>query len=181
MLLNLSKCVFFALSNRCAAKILEHIDQTGSMNQTAKLMKMSYKAVWSKIKTTEKHMNACIVYTDRKAGSRLSQDGKELLNKYKLLKAKCVSTLKKQPGRKDFQRGIMSSDENGQLMQLFSATSRQILLEGLGRITDIKFNPYNYNIVFPDIYYGIIYHKRINLTDIGSYVTDGSPSKVYIE
>jgi molybdate transport system regulatory protein len=73
------------------AKILEHIDQTGSMNQTAKLMRMSYKAVWSKIKTTEKHMNACIVHTDRKEGSRLSQTGKDLLAKYKLLKAQCMS------------------------------------------------------------------------------------------
>ena len=74
------------------AKILEHIDQTGSMNQTAKLMKMSYKAVWSKIKMTEKHMNACIVYTDRKAGSRLSEEGKDLLKKYKRLKAQCMSS-----------------------------------------------------------------------------------------
>ena len=73
------------------AKIWEHIDQTGSMNQTAKLMRMSYKAVWSKIKTTEKHMKACIVHTDRKEGSRLSQEGKELLKKYKLLKAQCIS------------------------------------------------------------------------------------------
>jgi len=73
------------------AKILEHIEKTGSMNQAAKMMKMSYKAVWSKIKATEKHMNACIVHTDRKDGSRLSQDGEELLKKYKLLKAKCVS------------------------------------------------------------------------------------------
>ena len=73
------------------AKILEHIDQTGSMNQAAKLMKMSYKAVWSKIKTTEKHLNACIVHTDRKDGSRLSQEGKALLDNYKLLKAQCMS------------------------------------------------------------------------------------------
>lgn len=73
------------------AKILENIEKTGSMNQAAKMMKMSYKAVWCKIKATEKHMNACIVYTDRKAGSRLSEDGKDLLEKYKLLKAKCMS------------------------------------------------------------------------------------------
>ena len=73
------------------AKILEHIDRTGSMNQAAKLMKMSYKAVWSKIKMTEKHMNICIVHTDRKDGSRLSQEGKELLKKYNLLKQQCMS------------------------------------------------------------------------------------------
>jgi molybdate transport system regulatory protein len=73
------------------AKILENIEKTGSMNQAAKLMKMSYKAVWSKIKATEKHLNACIVHTDRKDGSRLSQDGKKLLKRYKLLKAQCMS------------------------------------------------------------------------------------------
>ncbi|MCW9047720.1 MAG: molybdopterin molybdotransferase MoeA [Gammaproteobacteria bacterium] len=32
------------------------------------------------------------------------------------LRAKCISKLKKHPGRKDFQRGIMSNDENGQLI-----------------------------------------------------------------
>jgi len=32
------------------------------------------------------------------------------------LQAKCVSKLKKRPGRKDFQRGVMSSDENGCLI-----------------------------------------------------------------
>ena len=32
------------------------------------------------------------------------------------LKAKCLSKLKKQPGRKDFQRGILKSDENGELV-----------------------------------------------------------------
>ncbi|MGD8766050.1 MAG: LysR family transcriptional regulator [Desulfobacteraceae bacterium] len=72
------------------AEILENIEKTGSINQAAKMMKMSYKAVWSKIKTTEKHMNTCIVHTDRKEGSRLSGDGKELLEKYKLLKSRCL-------------------------------------------------------------------------------------------
>ncbi|MGD2188208.1 MAG: LysR family transcriptional regulator [Desulfobacterales bacterium] len=73
------------------AEILENIEKTGSINQTAKLMQMSYKAVWSKIKATEKHMDACIVHTDRKEGSRLSQAGRDLLAKYKLLKTQCMS------------------------------------------------------------------------------------------
>jgi molybdate transport system regulatory protein len=73
------------------AEILENIEKTGSINQTAKMMKMSYKAVWGKIKATEKHLNTCIVHRDRKEGSRLSQDGKELLEKYKRLKGKCIS------------------------------------------------------------------------------------------
>ena len=73
------------------AQILENIEKTGSINQTAKMMKMSYKAVWSKIKATEKHLNTCIVHTDRKEGSHLSRDGKGLLEKYKRLKVKCIS------------------------------------------------------------------------------------------
>ncbi len=73
------------------AEILKNIEQTGSINQTAKVMKMSYKAVWSKIKATEKHLDTRVVHTDRKEGSRLSREGKELLEKYRYLKKKCMS------------------------------------------------------------------------------------------
>jgi len=71
-------------------EILETIERTGSLNQTAKIMKMSYKGVWSKIKATEAHMNIKIVHTDRKLGSRLTKEGKELLDKYNLLKKECI-------------------------------------------------------------------------------------------
>lgn len=67
-------------------EILEHIERTGSINQTAKLMKMSYKGVWSKIKATETYWNKKIVHADRKTGTRLTKEGKELLDKYRLLK-----------------------------------------------------------------------------------------------
>jgi molybdate transport system regulatory protein len=73
------------------AEILKNIEQTGSINQTAKVMKMSYKAVWSKIKATEKHLDTRIVHTDRKEGSRLSREGKELLEKYRRMKKECMS------------------------------------------------------------------------------------------
>jgi molybdate transport system regulatory protein len=72
-------------------EILDNIEKTGSINQTAKMMKMSYKAVWSKIKTTEKHLNTVIVHRDRKEGSRLSREGKELLEKYRRLKKECLA------------------------------------------------------------------------------------------
>ncbi len=71
-------------------EILENIERTGSINQTSKIMKMSYKGVWSKIKATEKHLNTRIVDTDRKRGSRLTRDGKRLLEKYRLLKKECL-------------------------------------------------------------------------------------------
>jgi molybdate transport system regulatory protein len=70
--------------------ILENIEKTGSINQTAKIMKMSYKGVWSKIKATESSMQVRIVDADRKRGSRLTKEGKELLEKYGKLKKGCV-------------------------------------------------------------------------------------------
>jgi molybdate transport system regulatory protein len=71
-------------------EILETIEKTGSINQTAKIMKMSYKGVWSRIKVTEEYLNMSIVHTDRKMGSRLTEEGKELLKKYCLLKEACL-------------------------------------------------------------------------------------------
>ena len=64
------------------AEILENIEKTGSINRAAKVMKMSYKGVWSKIKATEKHLHQRIVHADRKEGSRLTPQGKALLKKY---------------------------------------------------------------------------------------------------
>ena len=80
-----------AIIGKGRMEILDNIEKTGSINQTAKMMKMSYKAVWSKIKATEKHMDTVIVHTDRKEGSRLSKEGKQLLEKFRLLKRKCTS------------------------------------------------------------------------------------------
>lgn len=70
-------------------EILEHIERTGSINQTAKLMKMSYKGVWSKIKATESYWQKKVVHADRKTGTHLTAEGKELLEKYRLLKEAC--------------------------------------------------------------------------------------------
>ena len=70
-------------------KILELIEKTGSINQTAKLMKMSYRGVWGKIKATEEHLNRKIVLTERRHGSRLTDYGKKLLMDYARLKKEC--------------------------------------------------------------------------------------------
>jgi molybdate transport system regulatory protein len=74
------------------AEILENIEKTGSINQAAKAMKMSYKGVWSKIKATEKHLKQNIVHADRKEGSRLTRQGKDLLEQYKQLEKKCIAS-----------------------------------------------------------------------------------------
>ena len=71
-------------------EIFENIERTGSINKTAKLMKMSYKAVWGKIKASEKHLDFRLVHTDRKTGTRMTKEGKDLLRKYGLLKERCL-------------------------------------------------------------------------------------------
>ena len=70
-------------------RILELIEQTGSINQTAKLMRMSYRGVWGKIKATEEHVNKKIVLAEKRNGSHLTDDGKRLLMNYARLKEEC--------------------------------------------------------------------------------------------
>ena len=70
-------------------RILELVEKTGSINQTAKLMRMSYRGVWGKIKATEEHFNKKIVATERRHGSHLTEDGKRLLANYAQLKQEC--------------------------------------------------------------------------------------------
>lgn len=71
-------------------KILENIEKTGSINKTAKIMKMSYKGVWSKIRATESYLKIKIVEADKKRGSHLTKEGKELLERYTLMKVRCL-------------------------------------------------------------------------------------------
>ena len=71
-------------------KILENIEKTGSINKTAKIMKMSYKGVWSKIRATESYLKIKIVEADKKRGSHLTKEGKELLERYTLMKGRCL-------------------------------------------------------------------------------------------
>ena len=76
------------------ARMLEAIDRLGSMNKAAKEMKMSYRALWGRIRSTEERMGAKILTTSpgggKKCGSTLTPTGKRLLEKYKLLKEKVI-------------------------------------------------------------------------------------------
>ena len=75
---------------RGRAEILANIEKTGSINQAAKIMRMSYKGVWSKIKVTEDYLQVKLVETDKKRGSELTSEGKQLLEKYNQLKERCL-------------------------------------------------------------------------------------------
>ena len=56
-----------------------------------KEMKMSYKSVWSKIKSTEKHFGKAVVHADRVTGTTLTQAGRQLLERYQELNRQCVA------------------------------------------------------------------------------------------
>jgi len=71
-------------------EILESIEKTGSINRTAKVMKMSYKTVWSKIKSTEKHLKNKIVHTARKSGTRLTPAGRKLVTEFRMMDQRCI-------------------------------------------------------------------------------------------
>lgn len=70
--------------------LLEKIVETGSINQAAKLMRMSYKSAWSKIRSTEQHFQMKIVHSDKVRGTWLTEAGQDLLAKYKQIKERCL-------------------------------------------------------------------------------------------
>lgn len=73
--------------------MLEAIDRLGSMNKAARELRMSYRALWGRIKSTEERLGAEVLV--RKAGggkgsgSALTPAGKDFLKKYQRLK-ECV-------------------------------------------------------------------------------------------
>ena len=70
--------------------LLEAIAETGSINQAAKQMGMSYKTAWSKLRSTERHLKTKVVHSDKSSGTRLTSGGEELLSTYKQMKQKCL-------------------------------------------------------------------------------------------
>jgi molybdate transport system regulatory protein len=70
--------------------MLEAIDRLGSMNKAAKSLRMSYRAMWGRIKCTEDRMGAKLLISrsggGKGNGSMLTPTGRELLQKYKVLK-----------------------------------------------------------------------------------------------
>ena len=72
-------------------ELLEAIVSTGSINQAAKQMGMSYKSAWSKIRSTEDHIQTKIVSSNKAHGTRLTPAGESLLASYKQMKQQCLA------------------------------------------------------------------------------------------
>jgi molybdate transport system regulatory protein len=69
--------------------MLEAINRLGSMNKAAKALKMSYRALWARIKSTEDRAGAKLVTTrpggGKASGTSLTPTGKRFLKSFKLL------------------------------------------------------------------------------------------------
>jgi molybdate transport system regulatory protein len=66
-------------------QLFEAIEKTGSMNQAAALLGMSYRAAWGKVATTEDRLKIKLVERhkgNRRSGTTLTPEGKELLHLY---------------------------------------------------------------------------------------------------
>jgi molybdate transport system regulatory protein len=69
-------------------RILEAILEVGSMNRAAKKLKQPFRAVWGKIRATEERCGFKLVERTSD-GSRLTEEGLELLWTYTRLKNRC--------------------------------------------------------------------------------------------
>lgn len=72
-------------------RILEAIEETGSLNGAAKKLKMSYRGVWGKIKVTEEALGKPLLLKSvggtSGGGSQLTDYAREIMQRYYKLKA----------------------------------------------------------------------------------------------
>lgn len=78
-------------------EILEIVERSGSLHKASKELKMSYRAVWGKIKATEQRLGMKLVETRvggiRGGGSKLTSIAKELLARFKELEERQVEMI----------------------------------------------------------------------------------------
>ena len=67
-------------------RILEAVARAGSLQGAAKELKMSYRAVWMRIRSSEKSIGRELVVRDGK-GSRLTSFAQDLMKQFKRLQA----------------------------------------------------------------------------------------------
>lgn len=68
-------------------ELLDHIQQTGSINQAAKTMKMSYKRAWELVHSMNTQASAPLVTTqtggEKGGGALLTKEGEKYLDYYR--------------------------------------------------------------------------------------------------
>ncbi len=78
-------------------EILEIVDRLGSMLKAAKELKMSYRAVWGKVKATEERLGMKLIESKaggaKGGGSKLTPVARELLKRYQELEERQVRVI----------------------------------------------------------------------------------------
>lgn len=79
--LELANGHFFGLGR---AQLLQRIQQHGSLSKAAEEMRMSYRAAWGKIKSTEEIMGVRLVEKvgGNKSGFRLTEEGRRIMEQF---------------------------------------------------------------------------------------------------
>jgi molybdate transport system regulatory protein len=81
-------------------ELLERIDQTGSINQAAKEMRMSYKKAWDMITMLNKQAKQPVVILqaggEKGGGARITEEAKELIAYHRLLRKRFAAFLEKE-------------------------------------------------------------------------------------
>lgn len=79
-------------------ELLEHIQRTGSINQAAKAMKMSYKRAWELVHSMNEQSPAPLVTTqtggERGGGALVTEEGERFLLYYRQLQERFQEFLK---------------------------------------------------------------------------------------
>lgn len=82
------------------AELLERIDETGSLSQAAKKMRMSYKKAWEMINTLNSQSVRPLVVLktggEKGGGSVITEDARELIACHKLLRKRFRAFLEKE-------------------------------------------------------------------------------------
>jgi molybdate transport system regulatory protein len=82
------------------AELLERIDQTGSINQAAKQMRMSYKKAWDMITMLNKQAKHPVVILqaggEKGGGARITEEARELIAYHRLLRERFTAFLEKE-------------------------------------------------------------------------------------
>ena len=81
-------------------QLLEHIEQTGSINQAAKIMNMSYKKAWQMISSMNEHAIKPLIITQTGGssggGALVTAEGHEIINYYKDLQVRFQAFLEQE-------------------------------------------------------------------------------------
>ena len=87
-------------------ELLQRIDRTGSINQASKDMHMSYKKAWEIITTLNEHSSTPLVITQtggsKGGGSSISDEARELIARYAILRERFKKFLEKETVRLNF-------------------------------------------------------------------------------